>query len=256
MKKLFTTGVLASMLILAVIAISEIPDAYAKNAQCKNTFFNDDITGNLVVPKNSWCVVEQSIIGGNLQVKEGAKADVFESVIQGNVVGPNPNAVYLSDSFVGGNVNVVGEVVIEESDIQKNVNSDGDDDILIWFSNIQGNINLLTKTTVEISQSETLGNSISILETLGSLISDVGVTLFDSILSGMLTVEKCADIDVSITNMEIGQSMDVKDNLGADPHATLVEDNTIGLDATCTGNTNLQGEPGSNAIGGTNTGCP
>jgi len=259
MKIQFTTGVLASMLLLAVISMAAIPDAYAADLKCENQIISGLVSpDNIVVPKNKWCVLEQVTTNGNLILKENSKADVFESTINGQVEGKEGTAVYLSDSFVKGNVNVGGEVVIEGVgdnglSVRGNVQSQGPDDLLIWFTAIQGNIDVKKKNTAEISQSESLNGNVKIDDIIGGL-TDFALLLFDNIFTGNVTIEKSSTVaSVSITNNEITGSLAVKQTQGP---LTLVEFNEISQDATCENNANIVGEPGSNLVGGTNKGCP
>ena len=265
-KRLFTTGVLASMLILATISMSLIPHAYANDLECDNEILTGDISDNVLVKKDKWCILDRVTVNGNVMLEDNSKLDIFGSVINGNIEGPEvDSAVYLSDSLVTGNVIVRGEVVIEGVEdtsgisVKGNVESEGPDDLLVWFSLIQGNIVAKQKTTAEISQIDDFKGSISITETIGNLFSDFAVILFDTIITGNVDIEKSsADANVSITNNEIVGSLKVIENAGS---STLVEFNTIGEDAVCEknpdeGNTNLDGQADSNDVGLENKGCP
>lgn len=221
-----TTAIIAPLLATAVLSLSGA--AGAATTVCGVTDLPPVLAGNVLVPADTYCVIDGVSISGNVTVQPGGKITIRASS---------------SDTRIGGNVRATG------CDFAEVLNSAGSHRIVIG-----GHVSIRGCTGIVSSGCD--GSSTAAPP--GSVLIGGNFTCAESAAANCV-LDSCTvagNVDCSrndpgcfILSSSIGGSVKANDNA---PGGLLLNDNLVGGDVKCDGNAGIGG--GGNTAGGTKSG--
>jgi hypothetical protein len=100
------TGLAALAVVLAAVALTAAPAAFAEERTCRGTMGATTVV-DLVVPQGATCTLKGTRVKGSVRVERGAKLNASRIRVIGNVHAEGAAAVNVVKSRVGGSVQVV-----------------------------------------------------------------------------------------------------------------------------------------------------
>jgi len=102
-----TSRRLSTIAVLTVTGtLAAAPAAFAGDLECRGTMTGVAITGNVIVPDDATCTLEDTTIDGSITVKSRATLDAHGIVTTGGIQASSPLNVLVYNSTLGNNVSI------------------------------------------------------------------------------------------------------------------------------------------------------
>ena len=182
--KAVSTLLTGALVVGGLVAVTA-PSQAALTTRCVGVAGAVTVPGDLVVPADKSCMLDGTVIQGNVRVQSGADLIITGGTIEGNLVAQADAYVDAEDTSVGGNVVSRGSygVFLTGAEVAGNLNSPADVTrggfLLADRTGIAGNVNDRSGTTLLLSS--TVGKQVT-----GN--GNVATDLDDTVVEGRLTV--------------------------------------------------------------------
>ena len=218
-----TWGGLAIMALFAIMLMPYTSEVYAEETvTCTDEMLFDDVSGDLIVPANSWCTLDGITVKGDVRLLDGATVDIFDSTIEGNLEGiPDTTDVYFaSGSLVKGNIVINGVIYIEGTEelpivVEGEIISDGSGLFRMWEARAEQGLTLKQKNVVDLFDND-FEKFVKIFETNDGTVSEtpqINIKL-NRVAENLEIMKTSGDMDTSIKDNTITENFLYKENAG------------------------------------------